>query len=71
MVKMLKSAWFWALAFGLLFAFSIDLWAWDWMEPMVFGLPYIVLYVMVLEAALFALFYLFNRYYWTDDGEGA
>jgi hypothetical protein len=68
-VKLLKSKWFWALAFGALFVLSIDLWAWDWTEPSLMGLPYIVVYVAVLETILFVLFLLFSRYYWTDSEE--
>lgn len=68
-MKLLKSKWFWALAFGTLFVLSIDLWAWDWTEPSLFGLPYIILYVAVLEAVLFVLFLLFARYYWTSSEE--
>jgi hypothetical protein len=64
-LKLLSSKWFWALAFGALFALSIDLWAWDWTEPSVFGLPYIIVYIVCLEAALFILFWAFARFYWT------
>jgi fluoride ion exporter CrcB/FEX len=70
MVRVVKSKWFWALAFGALFAASIDLWAWDWTEPSVMGLPYTILYIAVLETLLFALFVLFAKYYWTDEKEG-
>ncbi|MGD9962337.1 MAG: hypothetical protein AB7S97_00330 [Thermoplasmata archaeon] len=68
MVRVLSSKWFWAAAFSLLFVLSIDLWAWDWSFPTLFGLPYIVTWIAVLEAALFALYLLFARYYWTEDG---
>lgn len=70
-MKLLKSKCFWVVAFGTLFAFSIDLWAWDWSEPSLFGLPYVVTYIAVLEAALFVLFFLFAKYYWIDTEEGS
>jgi len=70
-MKLLKSKWFWAIAFGTLFVLSIDLWAWDWTEPSVFGLPYTVVYVIVLETALFVLYALFNKYYWVGHQEGS
>lgn len=68
MSQLLRNKWFWAAAFSLLFVFSIDVWAWDWSWPTIFGLPYIVTYVAALEAVLFVLYFLFARYYWTDDG---
>ena len=70
-MKLLRTKWFWAVAFGALFASSIDLWAWDWTEPVVFGLPYTILYVLFLETALFVLYALFNKYYWTEKKEGS
>ncbi len=70
-MRLLKNRLFWFLAFGLLWVFSIDLWAWDWTEPSLFGLPYIILYTALLEGVLFVLFYLFARYYWVDAKEGA
>ncbi|MDQ1371774.1 MAG: hypothetical protein QG582_689 [Candidatus Thermoplasmatota archaeon] len=68
MVRVLRNKWFWVAAFSLLFVLSIDLWAWDWSFPTLFGLPYIVTWIAVLETALFALYLLFARYYWTGDG---
>lgn len=68
-MDILRNKWFWAIAFGALFGLSIDLWAWDWTTPSLFGLPYTVVYVIALETALFVLFFLFNRYYWTDTQE--
>ena len=70
-MKLLKNKWFWAIAFGALFSLSIDLWAWDWTNPSVFGLPYIVVYVIFLETVLFVLFALFIRHYWTERQEGS
>ena len=68
-MRLLRNKWFWALAFGALFVLSLDLWAWDWVEPSVFGLPYIIVYTMVLEALLFVLFWAFSKYYWTEREE--
>lgn len=70
-MRLLRNKLFWFFAFGLLWVLSIDLWAWDWTEPSLYGLPYIILYIALLEGALFALFYLFGRYYWVDAEEGA
>jgi hypothetical protein len=36
----------------------------------VFGVPYIIVWTVVLEAALFVMYVLFVRYYWTDDAGG-
>jgi len=68
---LLKNKWFWAAAFGLLFVASIDLWAWDWTEPDVFGLPYVIVYFAVLEAVLFVMMLAFSKYYWTGPEEGS
>lgn len=68
-MKLLRNRLFWFLAFGLLFVFSIDLWAWDWTEPSLLGLPYIIVYTILLEAVLFLLFYLFAKYYWVEQKE--
>jgi len=70
-VRLLKNRYFWFLAFGLLFLLSIDLWAWDWAKPSLFGLPYIIIYIALLEGLLFVLFFLFAKYYWTEWKEGA
>jgi len=69
-MRILENKWFWTVAFGALFVLSIDLWAWDWTEPSVLGLPYIVVYIILLETALFVMFVLFSRYYWVDREEG-
>lgn len=66
-MRLLKSKWFWIIAFTLLFIASLDLWAWDWTEPSVLGLPYVIVYIICLEVVLFALFLLFARYYWTEE----
>jgi hypothetical protein len=68
-MRLLKNKWFWVVAFGSLFALSMDFWAWSWVEPSVLGLPYVVGYIILLEGGLFALFFLFVRYYWTSEGE--
>ena len=68
-MRLLRNKWFWALAFGALFVLSLDLWAWDWVEPSVFGLPYTIVYIIVLEAALSVLFWAFAKYYWTEREE--
>lgn len=69
-MDLLRSKWFWFCAFAALFVLSIDLWAWDWSWSTVFGIPYIIVWIVVLEAALFVMYVLFIRYYWTDDAGG-
>ena len=70
-VRLLRVKWFWAVAFGALFALSIDLWAWDWSSPAILGLPYAIVYFVLLEGALFVLFALFIKCFWTGErGEG-
>ncbi len=68
-MNLLKNKWFWVVAFGALFALSIDFWAWDWTTPSVLGMPYLVEYIILLEGGLFVLFILFTRYYWTEEAE--
>jgi hypothetical protein len=68
---LMKNKWFWVVAFGLLFVASIDLWAWDWTEPEILGLPYTIVYFGVLEAILFVMFLAFSKYYWTEQKEGS
>ncbi|MCU0852952.1 MAG: hypothetical protein MUC90_06875 [Thermoplasmata archaeon] len=71
-MKLLENKWFWVMAFGALFAFSLDLWAWDWTEPSVLGLPYIIVYTVLLELVLFVLLLLFSKYYWKiAEGDGS
>jgi hypothetical protein len=69
-MDLLKNKWFWIVAFGLLFVASIDLWAWDWTEPSLLGLPYTIVYILVLEAVLFVMFLGFSKYYWVEEEEG-
>jgi hypothetical protein len=71
MGRLLESKWFWAAVFATLFVLSIDFWAWGWVEPSLFGLPYTIIYIIVLESLLFVAFIGFAKYYWKDDGEGA
>jgi len=69
-MKLLENKWFWIAAFGALFVISLDLWAWDWTEPSVLGLPYIIVYTVLLEGILFVLLVLFSRYYWKiEEGD--
>jgi len=32
-------------------------------------MPYVVEYIILLEGALFVLFFLFAKYYWVSEGE--
>lgn len=68
-MRLLRSKLFWSAAFGAVFALSIDLWAWGWTGPGLFGLPYTIAYVFLLEGALFVLFALFIAFFWTDSAE--
>jgi len=70
MMKVLENKWFWIAAFGALFALSIDAWAWGWTEPSFLGLPYTIVYIIILETILFLLFWAFIRFYWKNETEG-
>jgi len=63
--KKMKTLWF--LIFAILFLLSIDFWAWNKTEPFIFGLPFWVIYILILTLSLSFFYYLFCRYFWRTD----
>jgi len=57
----------WYLIFIGLFLLSLDFWWWEKSEPFVFGLPFWVLYLIILTLITSLAFYLFSKYYWRDE----
>ena len=57
----------WYLVFIGLFLLSLDFWWWEKSEPLVFGLPFWIVYLIILTIITSIAFYLFSKYYWRDD----
>ncbi len=56
----------WYLVFIGLFLLSLDFWWWRQSEPLMFGLPFWVVYLLILTLITSVAFYLFSKYYWRD-----
>lgn len=53
-------------ALFLLFVLSLDFWAWHKAEPLIWGMPFWIVYLFGLTLML-ALFYLaFAKFYWRE-----
>ena len=56
----------WYLIFIGLFLLSLDFWWWGQTTPLIFGLPFWVVYLLILTLITSLAFYLFSKYYWRD-----
>ena len=55
------------LAFGLLICLSIDVWNWRSAEPLIAGMPYWVLWSMLIVIVIGIYYALFSKYVWRDE----
>lgn len=56
----------WYIVFIGIFLLSLDFWWWGQAEPLMFGLPFWVVYLLILTLITSVAFYLFSKYYWRD-----
>ena len=57
----------WMLIFVILFICSIDIWNWSKIDPLFLGLPFWIIYHIVLTVIAGIMFYLFTVHVWRDD----
>jgi hypothetical protein len=55
---------FWYFLFIIIFIFSNDLWGWNHANPMLFGLPVWVIYLLILTILTSIAFYIFSKVFW-------
>jgi len=73
---MVESGWFkdtkhlfWMIIFVSFFILAIDIWNWGFSEPLVLGLPYWIIYHIVLTVSLSVIFWLFARAEWREQDD--
>lgn len=57
----------WYLLFSLVFVLSMDFWGWNKSKPFIFGLPFWVVYFLLITLVVSVIFYLFARFYWGES----
>lgn len=57
----------WYFLFVFLFILSLDFWNWGSSDPMLFGLPFWVYYLLFLTLFTSLAFYGFSKYYWSKE----
>jgi len=65
--KQAKYFFIWLVVFGIVFVLAVDWWNWNQSTPVLFGVPFWILRVMVLTVALTPLFWLFSRWCWREQ----
>jgi len=56
----------WFTIFALVFLLSLDFWNWGKSKPFFLGLPFWIIYFIILTLSLTPLFYLFSRDIWRE-----
>ena len=64
-----KSNVLWYILFVYLFILSLDFWGWYNYQPLIFGLPFWVIYFFILTIITAFIFYMFSKYYWADAND--
>lgn len=64
-----KKNYIWYLLFILIFILSLDYWQWNVHNPLFFGLPIWVIYFFTLTILTSFTFYIFSKYYWSDNSD--
>jgi hypothetical protein len=59
----------WILLFIFIFFISIDIWNWGNIHPMFFGIPYWVIYHILLTISIGLAFYIFTVFNWSDNNQ--
>jgi hypothetical protein len=57
----------WYFLFIFLFLLSLDFWNWEINLPLIFGMPFWMLYFLVLTLFTSFAFYLFSKFVWRKD----
>jgi hypothetical protein len=56
----------WYVIFFLIFLSSQDYWQWNNNNPLIFGLPIWVIYILILTILTSFAYYIFTKFYWSD-----
>jgi len=59
----------WSFIFVCFFLLSLDFWNWNLASPLLFGLPYWIIYHMVLTVCLSVVFWLFATAEWREQDD--
>jgi hypothetical protein len=62
-----KKTLFITLFFIAIFVLSLDFWNWGQATPLIFGLPYWVVYLLILTILTSLCFFLVSKFLWSDD----
>ncbi len=54
------------LAFLLIFLLSMDFWSWHASKPLIWGIPYWVVFLYTLTLMISVFYYLFSKKFWRD-----
>ena len=57
----------WILIFIILFVCALDIWNWGKTYPLFLGLPFWIVYHIVLTVIVGIIFYLFTLYVWRQE----
>ncbi len=77
-VKEMKKtpAWFvynqqmlWVLLFVVCFVLAVDVWNWSYAQPRIFGLPFWIVYHLLLTISLSFIFFVFVRTHWRFEDD--
>ena len=56
----------WVVGFAAILLLSLDFWNWGRAYPLVFGMPYWVVFFILLNLLLSVFYLLFGRLYWRE-----
>ncbi len=62
-----KNKFFWFFVFVVFFVLSLDFWAWNAYNPLFFGLPFWVFYLIFITVLLTFVYYFFCLFFWRVD----
>ena len=57
----------WILCFIVLFLLSFDVWNWDRIYPLIFGIPFWIMYHIFLTILVSLIFYVFVKQMWSEE----
>ena len=57
----------WIIIFSVVFLLSIDFWNWGNYHPLIFGLPFWLIYNLFLTLILSILFLFFSKIHWREQ----
>ena len=59
----------WFILLIYIFILSNDYWNWNKSNPIILGLPLWMIYFIILTLLTSFAFYLFSKYYWSDNSD--